>query len=97
MVQPRVSEQGFEVDIQACADGFGKAKAWHWCDANAAGEQPPPEKCAVNARANEPKPPRVTLPGPDDLSHVARSIPNNKNPAIRGGVQSGRSEPCGSR
>ena len=26
--------------------------------------QPPPEKCAVNARANEPKPPRVTPPDP---------------------------------
>jgi hypothetical protein len=24
--------------------------------------QPPPEKCAANARANEPKPPRVTPP-----------------------------------
>jgi hypothetical protein len=27
--------------------------------------QPPPEKCAVNARANEPKPPRVASPDPD--------------------------------
>ena len=27
--------------------------------------QPPPEKCDVNARANEPKPPRVTPPEPE--------------------------------
>src|SRR6266403_589068 len=28
-------------------------------------DQPPPEKCDVNARANEPKPPRVTPPEPE--------------------------------
>jgi len=28
-------------------------------------DQPPPEKCDVNARANDPKPPRVTPPEPE--------------------------------
>src|SRR5882757_5127517 len=36
-----------------------------------AARQPPPEKCAVNARANEPKPPRVTPsePEPEDVAN----------------------------
>jgi hypothetical protein len=28
-------------------------------------DQPPPEKCDVKACANDPKPPRVTLPEPE--------------------------------
>jgi hypothetical protein len=45
----------------------GKAKAHCFtgsCGAPPVG-QPPPEKCDVNARANEPKPPRVTPPEPE--------------------------------
>jgi len=45
----------------------GKAKAH--CFTGSCGTppvgQPPPEKCDVNARANEPKPPRVTAPEPE--------------------------------
>ena len=38
--------------------------------------QPPPEKCDVNAWANEPKPPRVTWPEPesDDVPDDARPV-----------------------
>ena len=32
---------------------------------NVSVHQPPPEKCDVKACANEPKPPRVTLPEPE--------------------------------
>jgi len=45
--------------------------------------QPPPEKCDVNARANEPKPPRVTPPEPesDEVPDAERldeeSLPKN--------------------
>jgi hypothetical protein len=69
--------------------------------------RPPPEKCAANACANEPKPPRVTPPERDSdevpdaerLEIAAEEIAarrraagarKNKNPAICGGVQSGR-------
>lgn len=38
---------------------------------NIAGRQPPPEKCDVNACANEPKPPRVTPPEPESDDEVA--------------------------
>ena len=36
--------------------------------------QPPPEKCAEKARANEPKPPRLTLPEP------ASDMPDDERP-----------------
>jgi hypothetical protein len=65
--------------------------------------QPPPEKCDVNARVNEPKPPRVTPPEaesdevPDAERHAnSRFNPQNKNPAIYGGVQSGGESLTGS-
>src|ERR1700690_2167107 len=48
--------------------GTGQAKAeclTGSCGESIARPQPPPEKCAANARANPPNPPRVTSPEPD--------------------------------
>jgi hypothetical protein len=43
-------------------------------------DQPPPEKCTVNARANAPKPPRVTPAGPESDGAAADPRPDEESP-----------------
>ena len=45
--------------------------------------QPPPEKCAVKARANEPKPPRVTLPEPESEAVADDEAPACEPPLLK--------------
>jgi hypothetical protein len=59
MARPSDFKTGIEAIIQAWAGGFGKARPFVRRGCRCAQL---PEKCAVNARANEPKPPRVTVP-----------------------------------
>src|ERR1700730_12523171 len=60
-----------EVAKQAKANRFTQS-----CGARPV-HQPPPEKCAVKARANEPKPPRVTPPEPES-DEVPDEVPDEE-------------------
>jgi hypothetical protein len=42
--------------------------------------QPPPEKCAAKARANEPNPPRVTPPEPDSEAVLDDELLDEESP-----------------
>ena len=63
--KPWHSRLGIEADLRSAdkpkpsvSQDRAEGGQWVWC-------QPPPEKCDVNACANEPKPPRVTPPEPE--------------------------------
>jgi hypothetical protein len=64
MMRPRVIQRGYSGMLRPgdASDGLNVSR--HRATAIRC-TQPPMEKCAEKARANEPKPPRVTPPDPE--------------------------------
>lgn len=64
-VEPAIKAGGPNSFRHLQAGRQAKAGSFHGILLRAVVGQPPPEKCDVNECANEPNPPRVTLPAPE--------------------------------